>query len=107
MTRQQIYNTNVQLQAIIRQIIYGCHVQNYDRVVRSFTDMTNHFMQVLESVFADISFYNQEMEIVNPDGITASLQSILEAQERGDYILSSGRETQSGIYRLCRDEKAD
>ena len=87
MTRQQIYNTNVQLQAIIRQIIYGCHVQNYDRVVRSFTDMTNHFMQVLESVFADISFYNQEMEIVNPDGISASLQSILEAQERGDYIL--------------------
>lgn len=87
MTRRQIYNTNVQLQAIIEQIIYACHTQNYDRVVRTFTDLTNNLMLVLESVFSDIDFYNQEMDIVSPEGVNASLQDILIAQEDRDYVL--------------------
>lgn len=89
MTRQQIYSTNIQLQSVIGEIIYACHIQNYDRVVRMFTDMTNHLMQVLESVFSDISFYNQEMDIVNMQGVTASLQGIMKAQENKDYVLLS------------------
>lgn len=87
MTRQQIYGTNIQLQSIIQNIIYACHTQNYDRVVRTFTDMTNRLMSVLESVFEDVSFYNQELELVNPEGVSASLQDILAAQENKDYVL--------------------
>ncbi|MCM1157840.1 MAG: DUF115 domain-containing protein [Bacteroidales bacterium] len=44
-------------------------------------------MPVLEAVFADIGFYNQEMEIVNPEGISVALQSMMKAQETGDYVL--------------------
>lgn len=87
MTKQQIYTINIQLQSTIQEIIYACHIQNYDKVVRTFTDMTEHLMKVLEEVFADVSYYNQEMEIVNPEGINASLQGILNAQENKDYIL--------------------
>lgn len=87
MTRQQIYNTNVLLQSIIEKIIYYCHIQNYDKVVRTFTDLTNNLMRVLEAVFADIEFYNQEMDIVNPMGVNASLQDIMVAQENKDYVL--------------------
>ena len=87
MTRRQIYGTNVELQSIIEHIVYSCHTQNYDRVVRTFTDLTNNLMQVLEAVFADIDFYNQEMDIVNPIGVNASLQDILTAQENKDYVL--------------------
>lgn len=87
MTRQQIYNTNVQLQSMAQEIIYFCHIQNYDRVVRSFTDLVSNLMMVLDSVFADITFYNQETEIVSPEGINASLQDILNAQENKDYVL--------------------
>ncbi len=87
MTRQQIYNTNVLLQSIVEKIIYYCHIQNYDKVVRTFTKLTNNLMLVLEAVFADIDFYNQEMDIVNPIGVNASLQDILTAQENKDYVL--------------------
>lgn len=87
MTKQQIYNANIQLQVIIETIIHSCHIQNYDKVVRTFTDLTNNLMQVLEAVFADIDFYNQEMDIVNPVGVNASLQDILTAQENKDYVL--------------------
>lgn len=87
MTKQQIYNANIQLQSIIESIIHACHVQNYDKVVRSFTNMTDYLMRVLESVFGDIAFYNQEIDIVNPEGINASLQDILLAQENKDYVL--------------------
>lgn len=87
MTRQQIYSTNVQLQSMAHQIIYFCHTQNYDRVVRTFTDLVSNLMVVLDSVFTDITFYNQEIEIVSPEGINASLQDILNAQENKDYVL--------------------
>ena len=87
MTRQQIYSANIYLQSIIDNIIYACHTQNYDKVIRTFTDVTKRLMSVLEAVFADISFYNQEMDIVNPVGVNASLQDILVAQENKDYVL--------------------
>ena len=87
MTRQQIYNVNVQLQSMTDKIVYACHTQNYDRVVRTFTDLTNNLMLVLESVFMDINFYNREMDIVDPEGVNVSLQSILVAQENKDYVL--------------------
>lgn len=87
MTKQQIYNTNVALQAIISQIVYACRIQNYDRVVRRFTDMTANLLQVLEAVFTDISYYNQEAELINPEAVNASLQDILSAQENQDYVL--------------------
>lgn len=80
MTKQQIYNTNVLLQSITENIIYYCHTQNYDKVVRTFTTLTNNLRRVLEAVFADLDFYNQEMELVNPEGINDSLQGILAAQ---------------------------
>lgn len=87
MTRQQMYNRNVQLQRIIYIIINACQVQNYDRVLRYFTIFTKNFMEILESVLADLAYYNQEIELVNVEGVTASLQSILAAQESKDYIL--------------------
>ena len=87
MTRQQIYCTNTLLQGIAFSIIRACHVQNYDKVVRTFTDLTNNLMSVLDAVFSDLSFYNQEMELVNPEGVSASLQDILVAQENKDYVL--------------------
>lgn len=87
MTKQEIYSINVQLQSVIEQIIYACHTQNYDKVVRTFTDLTNNLMQVLEAVFTDVHFYNQEVELVNPEGVNASLQDILAAQENNDYVL--------------------
>lgn len=87
MTRQEIYSTNVRLQSIIEYIVYACHTQNYDKVVRTFTDLTADLMQVLNAVLSDADFYNQEMLIVNPEGINASLQDILVAQENKDYVL--------------------
>lgn len=87
MTRKQIYQKNVLLQSIIHEIISACHIQNYDKAVREFSVLTNNLMQVLEAVFADISFYNQEMELVNPEGVSAALQDMLKAQENGDYVL--------------------
>ncbi|MCM1499672.1 MAG: DUF115 domain-containing protein [Clostridium sp.] len=87
MTRQQIYNTNIMLQSTIDKIIYYCQIQNYDQVVRTFTVLTNNLTQVLEAVFADIAYYNQELDIVNPEEITLALQEILTAQACGDYVL--------------------
>ncbi len=87
MTRKQIYDTNVQLQSYIDSIVYACHTQNYDKVVREFTNLTHHFSLVLEAVFSDLDFYNQEMELVNPEGVSLSLQDILQAQENQDYVL--------------------
>lgn len=87
MTREQIYNTNIQLQYIINKIINACRVQNYDVVVRSFTTLTGNLMPVLEAVFSDISYYNQEIEIVNPNQISNALQDMLLAQENKDYVL--------------------
>ena len=87
MTRQQIYNKNIQLQRFICIIINACYVQNYDRVLRYFTIFSKSFMEILESVLADLEYYNQEMELVNVEGVTMSLQSILAAQENKDYIL--------------------
>lgn len=87
MTRQQIYTTSTQLQSHIRRIIYACHIQNYDYVVRTFTQVTDFLMKILEAVFTDLSYYNQDMELVSPEGISASLQDILAAQENKDYVL--------------------
>lgn len=87
MNRKEIYTANIQLQEMTEKIISACHTQNYDRVVRTFTDLTARLMKVLEEVLTDLSFYNQEMEIVNPDGINASLHEILTAQENKDYVL--------------------
>lgn len=87
MTRYQIYNKNIQLQYMANIIVTACHVQNYDRAVRTFRNLTTVLMSVLEAVFADIEFYNQEMELVNPQGISASLQDIMTAQENADYVL--------------------
>ncbi len=87
MTRNQIYSMNTSLQDIAGQIIRACHVQNYDKVVRTFTDLTNNLMLMLDAVLSDLSFYNQEMELVNPEGVSASLQDILVAQENKDFVL--------------------
>lgn len=87
MTREQIYNTNIQLQYIINKIINACRVQNYDVVVRSFTTLTGNLMPVLEAVFSDIAYYNQEIDIVNPNEISNALQDMLLAQENKDYVL--------------------
>ncbi len=87
MTKQQIYTTSTQLQYQIHEIIYACHIQNYDCVVRNFITVTDLFMQMLEEVFADLSYYNQEIELVNLEGINLSLQDILAAQENKDYVL--------------------
>lgn len=87
MTRQQIYNTNIQLQSMTEKIVHACHIQNYDYVVRNFTTVTENLMLVLEAVFADISFYNQETELVNPEEISLALQDILAAQDSQDYVL--------------------
>lgn len=87
MTRQEVYDTNIQLQNITHEIIHACHIQNYDRVVRLFTEMTERLMRVLETVFADLEFYNQEEEVVYPGGVSASLQDIATAQENQDYVL--------------------
>lgn len=87
MTKQQIYETNIQLQNVISEIVFYCHIQNQDKVVRTFTDMTAMLMNVLDAVFADMDFYNREMELVNPDGISASLQDIMTAQANKDYVL--------------------
>lgn len=87
MTREQVYNTNIQLQYIINKIIYACRVQNYDVVVRSFTTLTGNLMPVLGAVFSDIAYYNQEIEIVNPNQISNALQDMLLAQENKDYVL--------------------
>ncbi len=87
MTRQQIYITSTQLQYHIREAVYTCRTQNYDRVIRIFTTVINVLMQMLEAVFADLSYYNQEIELVSMEGINLSLQDILAAQENKDYIL--------------------
>lgn len=87
MTRQQIYRTNVQLQGVTNQIIHACHVQDYDKVVQLFTELTSRLMQVLESVFQDVAFYNQQDLVVNPEGVSASLEDMLLAQENQDYVL--------------------
>lgn len=87
LTRQQIYQTNAVLQSTIHQIISACHVQNYDKAIRSFTDMNGNLMLVLEAGFSDLSFYNQETEVVNPDGVSMALNDMLTAQECGDYVL--------------------
>ena len=87
MTRQQIYRTNVQLQMVTDQIIHACHIQNYDKVVRLFTELTTKLMQVLESVFLDMSFYNQQALVVSPEGVSASLEDMMSTQENQDYVL--------------------
>ncbi|MCM1180952.1 MAG: DUF115 domain-containing protein [Clostridium sp.] len=87
MTKQQIYNTSTQLQVNIHKIIYACHTQNYDRVVRLFSDVTDCLMLLLESVFSELSYYNRDVELVNPEGVGASLQDMLRAQENQDYVL--------------------
>lgn len=87
MTKQQIYYTNIQLQYIINKIINACRIQNYDVVVRSFTTLTGNLMPALEAVFSDIAYYNQEIEIVNPNQISNALQDMLLAQENKDYVL--------------------
>lgn len=87
MTRQQIYTTSTQLQYHIREAIHACHVQNHDRVVRILTTVINVLAQMLETVFTDLSYYNQEIELVSMEGINLSLQDILCAQEHKDYVL--------------------
>lgn len=87
MTKQEIYITSTQLQYHIHEAVYACRTQNYDRVIRVFTTVINVLMQMLEEVFADISYYNQEIELVNLEGINLSLQDILAAQENKDYVL--------------------
>lgn len=87
MTRQQIYTTSTQLQYHIREAIHACHVQNHDRVVRILATVINVLVQMLETVFADLSYYNQEIELVSMEGINLSLQDILCAQEHKDYVL--------------------
>lgn len=87
MTKQEIYQSSTRIQYFVHRIMNACRVQNYDRVVRTFTDMTSLLMPLLDAVFSDITYYNQEMEMVNPDGVSASLQDILMAQENKDYVL--------------------
>lgn len=87
MTRQQIYYHNIKIQYLVNQIIIACHIQNYDKAARLFRELTTTLMPVLDAVFADIGFYNQELELVNPQGISASLQDIMTAQEGKDYVL--------------------
>ena len=87
MTRQQVYDKTIQLQYWIHQVITACHNQNYDQAVRIFRTLTTAFMQILDAVFVDMKFYNQEMEVVNPQGISMSLQDITNAQESKDYVL--------------------
>lgn len=87
MTRQEIYNKCILIQYWIQRVITACHNQNYDRAIRSFQTVIATLMPVLEAVFADMEFYNQEMDLVNPQGISASLQDITNAQECRDYVL--------------------
>lgn len=87
LTRQQIYQTNALLQSTIHRIISACHIQNYDKAIRTFTDMNDNLMLMLDAVFSDISFYNQETELVNTDSVSIALNDMLTAQECGDYVL--------------------
>lgn len=87
MTKQQLYENNIRIQSLAHRIVDACRVQNYDTVVRTFTDMTTMLMSDLDVVFSEISYYNQEMELVNPDSVSASLQDMLMAQENEDYVL--------------------
>ena len=54
MTRQQIYNTNIQLQSMTEKIVHACHIQNYDYVVRNFTMVTENLMLVLEAEYRNL-----------------------------------------------------
>ena len=87
MTKQNIYQNSTRIQYLVHRIVASCRVQNYDVVVRTFTAMTELLMPLLDAVFSDITYYNQEMDVVNPDGVSASLQDILMAQENRDYVL--------------------
>ena len=87
MTKQNIYQNSTRIQYLVHRIVASCRVQNYDVVVRTFTAMTELLMPLLDAVFSDITYYNQEMDVVNPDGVSASLQDILMAQENKDYVL--------------------
>ncbi|MDE6433406.1 MAG: DUF115 domain-containing protein [Lachnospiraceae bacterium] len=87
MTKQQIYNISTQLQEHIHRIIYACHTQNYDCVVRLFGQVTGSMMPMLEAVFSDLTYYNRDMEFVSQEGVGASLQDMLSAQENQDYVL--------------------
>ncbi len=85
--KNRIYYTITQLQYSVNTIIYACRTQNYDKVVRNFTTMTDLLMQVLNELFENIAYYNQEMEIVNPESVSSALEDILTAQDNRDYIL--------------------
>lgn len=87
MTKQNIYQNSTRIQYLVHRIVASCRVQNYDVVVRTFTTMTELLMPLLDAVFSDLSYYNQELDIVNPEGVSASLQDILMAQENKDYVL--------------------
>lgn len=87
MTKQNIYQNSTRIQYLVHRIVASCRVQNYDVVVRTFTAMTELLMPLLDAVFSDITYYNQEMDVVNPEGVSASLQDILMAQENRDYVL--------------------
>lgn len=87
MTKQNIYQNSTRIQYFVHRIVVACRVQNYDVVVRTFTTMTELLMPLLDAVLSDLSYYNQEMDIVNPEGVSASLQDILMAQENKDYVL--------------------
>lgn len=87
MTKQKIYQNSTRIQYLVHRIMDACRIQNYDRVVRTFTDMTSLLMPLLDAVLSDVSYYNQEMEMVSPEGISTSLQDILMAQENKDYVL--------------------
>lgn len=87
MTNSQIYQTNIYLQSVLYQIISACRVQNYDKAIRRFSDINGNLMKVIESIFTELSFYNQETELVNPEAVSFALNDILTAQECGDYVL--------------------
>ena len=87
MTRTEVFYANITLQSLCDEVIRACHVQNYDRAIRQFYNVIQTVSPVLESVFSDMEFYNQDMELVNPEAVSAALQSIVDTQESSDYIL--------------------
>ena len=87
MSREEVYVVNLTMQTMTYRTILDCRMQNYEQAVMRFSGVVKELSRVLADVFSDIDFYNQEMELINPEAVSASLQEIMTAQENKDYVL--------------------
>jgi hypothetical protein len=84
---KNIYQKNISIISLSDKIIHFFRTQNFDAALRTSTITINEISDLLKPLFSSKSYINENSEFVDDQSIMNMLRSLLDAQEKNDFIL--------------------